>query len=122
MSLFKKERSFDSDQIVTVIGAEAYLQGVLTAKGSLRIDGRLEGSISDGQTVVVGPGGQVRGDISAESVVVGGAVTGNITATTQIEILTAGRVQGDVRTPRLTIEDGAHFDGRCTMNHKGGGA
>jgi cytoskeletal protein CcmA (bactofilin family) len=119
MSFLKKERAVAADGMVTVIGPEAFLQGVLTAKGSLRIDGKLEGSITDGQTVVVGQGGAVRGDIAAETVVVGGTVTGNITAAAQVEILAAGKVQGDVRTPRLTIEDGAFFDGRCSMNGRG---
>jgi len=112
----KKTRAGGPDEMVTVVGAEAFIQGVLNAKGSLRVDGRIEGAVSEGRTVVVGPGGQVSGDIAAEHVVVGGRVSGNITASGQIEILASGRVQGDVKTPRLTVEDGAVFNGRCAMD------
>src|SRR5437868_4686929 len=121
MGLFDKKKTASGmgpDEMVTVVGAEAHIQGVLNAKGSLRVDGRIEGSVSDGRTVVVGPGGEVAGDIAAEHVVVGGKVGGNITATGQLEILASGRVQGDVKTPRLTVEDGAVFNGRCAMDSK----
>lgn len=118
MALFDKKSRVGPDEMVTVIGAEAHIQGVLNAKGSLRVDGRIEGSVSEGLTVVVGTTGQVAGDIAAEHVVVGGQVTGNITASDQVEILASGRVQGDVRAPRLTVEDGAQFNGRCTMEKK----
>jgi cytoskeletal protein CcmA (bactofilin family) len=117
MSLFKKTPAADATEMVTVIGSEAYIHGVLSAKGSLRVDGRIEGGVSDGQTVVIGPGGRVKGDVAAESVVIGGEIVGNITASNQVEILSTGRVHGDMSAPRLSVEDGAVFNGRCTMNH-----
>ena len=115
MSLFKKAPAADPGEMVTVIGAEAAIQGVVSAKGSLRVDGRVEGSVVDGRTVVIGAGGRVEGDVSAEAVVVGGEVRGNVAASAQLEILATGRVHGDVRTPRLMVEEGAIFNGRCEM-------
>ena len=115
MSLFKKTPSADPGEMVTVIGAEAAIQGVVSAKGSLRVDGRVDGSVVDGRTLVVGAGGRVEGDVSAEAVVVGGEVRGNINASVQLEILSTGRVHGDIRTPRLMVEEGAIFNGRCEM-------
>jgi cytoskeletal protein CcmA (bactofilin family) len=106
----------DASKVETLIGAEATVQGVVSLKGSLRVDGRVEGSISDAQTVVVGSGGVVRGDISAESVVVGGRVVGNISATESVEILPQGRVRGDLRSPRLVIEEGGRLNGQCSMD------
>lgn len=108
----------DASNIVTFIGAEAYFQGVITAKGSLRIDGKLEGSVSDGQSVTVGESGRVQGDISAETIIVIGEVHGNLTASTKVEILAKGRVLGDVRTPKIIVEDGAVFEGNCSMQGK----
>jgi cytoskeletal protein CcmA (bactofilin family) len=118
MSLFKNPAShlLDASKVETLIGAEATVQGVVSLKGSLRIDGRVEGSVSDAQTVVVGGGGMVRGDISAETVVVGGKVVGNITATESIEILSKGSVRGDIRSPRLIVEEGGRINGGCTMD------
>lgn len=116
MGLFKfSKRNLDASKVETLVGEEATVQGVLSPKGSLRVDGRIDGSISDAQAVVVGDHGLVRGDISAENVVVGGKVIGNITATELIEILAGGHVHGDLRTPRLLIEETGIFNGRCTM-------
>ncbi|MBI4057565.1 MAG: polymer-forming cytoskeletal protein [Elusimicrobia bacterium] len=117
MGIFKKESSVnvDSTEVVTFVGREAYFQGVLTAKGSLRVDGRIEGGITDGQMVIIGEPGRIHGDISAESVVVGGHVQGNVTGTQRIEILAHGKVVGDIRTSKLMIEEGAFFEGNCTM-------
>lgn len=111
---------FDSGHAVTLIGSEAYFQGTLTAKGSLRIDGRLEGSIVDAQSVVIGESGKVNGDLSAETVTVSGEVKGNITAGQSIELLAKSRVHGDVRTPKIVIEETAIFDGHCAMSTHSG--
>lgn len=121
MSFLKKgkaEASFDSGHVVTLIGPEAYFQGTLTAKGSMRVDGRVEGSVVDAQTVVIGETGRVTGDISAETVIVGGEIKGNITGTQYVELLSKSRVLGDIRTPRILMEEGATFDGHCSMSNR----
>ena len=67
MTLFKNASvSFEAKNGDTVIGNEAYFQGTITAKGSLRIDGRIDGSIVDAKTVTIGKTGKVKGDISCE--------------------------------------------------------
>jgi|SRR3989339_753663 len=116
--LTRKNKSnvvFDTGHVVTLIGHEAYFQGTLTAKGSLRIDGRIEGAIVDAQTVVIGETGKVTGDISAETVVCGGEIRGNTTGMQYVELLTKSKIQGDIRTPRILIEEGAVFNGKCSM-------
>ena len=117
MGIFKfGGRKLDAARVETLIGSEALVQGVLNLRGSLRVDGRVEGSITEAETVVIAAGGMVHGDISAETVVIGGRVTGNITASEEVEILSNGEVLGDLRTPRLVVEEGAKLDGRCSMN------
>lgn len=118
MGFFKKkngERMFDSGDTVSVIGAEAYFQGTLNAKGSLRIDGRLEGTINDAHAVIIGRTGRVTGDISGDSVAISGEVRGNICAESAAELLSTAKVTGDIRTAKILIEEGAFFDGRCNM-------
>ena len=120
MALFKNTNmSFEAKNGDTVIGNEAYFQGTLTAKGSLRIDGRVDGSIVDAKIVTVGKSGKVKGDISCEICYVCGEVKGNITALDHIEALTGSRVDGDMRSPRIMLEEGALFNGTCSMdNHR----
>jgi cytoskeletal protein CcmA (bactofilin family) len=101
--------------VITVIGPEAYFHGVVTVRGSLRVDGEMEGNIHEAQTVVVGRNGRVKGDVCAEHVVVGGVIEGEVVASRQLEIISGGRVNGDIRTGKLLIEEGAVFEGHCAM-------
>jgi cytoskeletal protein CcmA (bactofilin family) len=117
MAMFKNTNiSFESKNGDTVIGTEAYFQGTLTAKGSLRVDGRIDGSIVDAKIVTVGKSGKVKGDISCEICYVSGEVKGNVTALDHIEALAGSRVDGDIRAPRIMLEEGAIFNGNCSMD------
>jgi cytoskeletal protein CcmA (bactofilin family) len=98
----------------TVIGAESSFQGTLRSKGSIRIDGKIEGGVS-AEGVILGERGEVQGDISARTVVIGGKVTGNIHATESLELLAKCQVFGDLHAPQLLIAEGAIFEGSCLM-------
>ena len=82
----------------TVIGAESSFQGTLRSKGSVRIDGKIEGGVA-AEGLILGERGEVQGDISARTVVVGGKVTGNIHATESLELLAKSQVFGDLPAP-----------------------
>lgn len=100
---------------MTLIAEEAYFHGTLSAKGSLRVEGTFEGDITDAVDVEVGEKGRILGDVAAETLVVAGEVVGNVVAARSVELFATARVSGDVRTPKLKIEDGAFFDGSCSM-------
>lgn len=108
--------SFESKNGDTIIGSEAYFQGTLTAKGSLRVDGRIDGSIVDAKTVTIGKTGKVKGDISCEICYTRGEVRGNVVALDHVEVLSGSRLDGDIRAPRIMLEEGAIFNGNCTMD------
>ena len=117
MALFKNVGvSFEAKNGDTVIGNEAYFQGTLTAKGSLRVDGRIDGSIVDAKTVTIGETGKVKGDISCEICYTRGEVRGNIVALEHVEALSGSRLDGDIRAPRIMLEEGAVFNGNCSMD------
>ena len=116
MGLFKGSKMvFDSHNTETVIGYDAYFQGTFTIKGSLKVDGRLDGSIVDGKMVTVGQMGKIKGDISCEQAIVLGEVKGNISALKNIEVMAGSRVEGDLKAPKITLEEGSFFNGHCTM-------
>ncbi|MCX5786088.1 MAG: polymer-forming cytoskeletal protein [Elusimicrobia bacterium] len=116
MGLFKNTGiSFESKNGDTIIGNAAYFQGTLTAKGSLKIDGRVDGSIVDAKIVTIGKTGKIKGDISCEICYVCGDVKGNITALDHIEAVVGARIDGDLRAPKIILEDGAVFNGNCRM-------
>ena len=116
MAIFKNTGiTFDTKNSDTVIGHDAYFQGTLTAKGSLRIDGRVDGSVVDAKFVTLGKTGKVKGDISCEVCSISGEVKGNVAAVDHIEVLSGSKVDGDLRAPRIILEEGAVFNGNCSM-------
>jgi len=63
----------------------------------------------------VGKKGRVKGNISAEFLSWPGEVEGDVVLSRSLDILSKGRLSGDVRTPKLRVEDGAFFEGRCLI-------
>lgn len=114
MALFNAQDG--GGQAVTLIGAEAYFHGLLTVKGSLRIEGVVEGDISDAVSVEIGKNGRVKGNIVTETLSIAGEVSGDVIASRSIELLASGRLNGKIRTAKLRIEDGAIFEGQCLMS------
>ena len=113
--MFGKNNSTNgASRMETVIGADTVIQGTVSSKGSIRVDGKIEGGITEADSVVIGETGDVQGDVTARVVVIGGKVIGNISAA-NIEILTQAAIHGDIKTAALAISDGASFEGNCTM-------
>jgi cytoskeletal protein CcmA (bactofilin family) len=102
-------------EIETIIGENTVFQGTLKTKGSIRVDGRLEGSIIEAHQVIVGSKGYVQGDITANSVIIGGKVNGNVTTTESIQLQPGAQLLGDIHTSMLSIGEGAIFEGHCVM-------
>ncbi|MBI5629974.1 MAG: polymer-forming cytoskeletal protein [Elusimicrobia bacterium] len=111
----KKAEKSDGREGITLIGEEATFHGVLSAKGSLRVDGYVEGDISDAVSVEVGKKGRIKGNIATEVLSISGQVEGDVAASRSVELLAAGRLTGNVKTARLRIEEGAFFNGSCKM-------
>ena len=94
--------------------------GKLSFKDTVRIDGRFEGEISSENTLIVGESGVVHADILSETVIISGEVQGDIIARVQVTLHKTSTVVGNLRTPRLLIEDGAAFNGHIDMNPQTG--
>lgn len=97
-----------------IIGAESAIRGELTSKGTVRVDGSVEGSVT-ADCLVIGEKGVVTGDAAVRQMVVGGRIVGNIRAAEGVDIQRTGDVCGDIFAVRLSIADGGKFDGRSTM-------
>ena len=105
----------DAREGMTLISEDASFHGSLVVKGSLRVEGAFEGDISDAVDVEIGAKGRVIGNIAAELVVIAGEVVGDIVASRSLEILASGRLTGDVRAAKLKIDEGAFYEGSCSM-------
>jgi cytoskeletal protein CcmA (bactofilin family) len=103
-------------KVETVLGENAFFKGILTCSGVTRIDGKFEGEIkAESGEVIVGKKGEVKANISAESVIVGGKVEGNITATKRLELQTQSQLVGDIKTANLVVGEGVLLQGNCRI-------
>ena len=114
MGFLKKDSDFASGEHYSVVSAECYFQGTLSVQGSLRVDGTLEGSVENARHVIVGTDGKIVGDVSAQIVVGGGAIEGNICAD-MLEVLAAASIKGDIRAKKMIVEEGGRIDGQCVI-------
>lgn len=107
-----------AERVSSVLGTGIVWKGKLSGSGGLRIEGTFEGDINLRGLLVVGETGRVTCDaIQANTVIIAGAVRGNITAE-KIEIRATGRVWGDVVTAAFATEEGAFLRGQITMEEK----
>ncbi|HKN01798.1 MAG TPA: polymer-forming cytoskeletal protein [Candidatus Binataceae bacterium] len=98
----------------------AKISGKLHFEGPARIDGNIDGEI-DGKEITIGESAVVTAQIRADSIAVCGKVKGEITATQRIEIRPTAEIIGKLTTPKLIVQDGAIFEGQCSMRHEAGG-
>lgn len=104
----------------SIIGKGCKINGtIVVSEGTLRIDGEFEGNILCPDTLVIGKDGRVKAEIKVKSAVVGGTVIGNIDAKEKIELQAGSRLEGDIKTTRLVIDEGVFFEGNCKMSPEG---
>jgi cytoskeletal protein CcmA (bactofilin family) len=115
----KKSKGHDS--ISTFFGPDASVEGTLEFRGTIRLDGKLNGKINskDG-TVIVGEKAVIEADIAVGVAVVMGTVNGTIQAAERIEVYPPGKIIGDIQAPVVSIEEGGLFNGNCIMREPAG--
>src|SRR4026209_3005961 len=102
-------------EINTLLGRGSEFEGKLTFEGTVRIDGTLKGEVFSDDVLIVGEGARLEAEVDVGEIIVQGTLIGNIRAKRSIELLTPGRVKGDLTTPSLQIDKGVIFEGRCFM-------
>lgn len=109
-----RDESIGKDE-VTIIGAGVILEGKISCKGNIRVDGVVNGDINANGSVAVGENGEINGEINAEIINVGGKVTGSLNAKDKLVLEAKAVLKGDVVTKILVVEAGANFDGNSKM-------
>ena len=101
------------------IGASISIKGTLVGKEDLMIQGRVEGRIDlKNNNITVGKSGRIKADIYGKVISIEGEVRGNLVGEEKIVLRQSGRVRGDMRAPRINLEDGARFKGNVAMDSK----
>ncbi len=113
----RRDRKHENEKILDV---DASMQGTLIFKDyvNLRINGTFEGVLNTKGNLMIGENAVVNADITGESIIVAGKVSGNITAIKDLKLISPARVIGDIKTPLLSIAEGAIFDGVSRMLDK----
>lgn len=94
-------------------------RGDLEFEDTMRIDGRFNGKITSKNELIVGDSATIEGEIHVGRIAISGTVMGKVKADQRIEIHRNGKVYSDLETPALIIEEGAIFQGNCTMAGEG---
>jgi cytoskeletal protein CcmA (bactofilin family) len=104
---------------VVNIGKSVIIKGELSSREDLTIDGQVEGKIElKDHTLTIGSTGKTKAEVFAKTVIVMGAINGNIAASEKVDIRAGGVVEGDILAPRVAIAEGACFRGSIDMQRK----
>ena len=105
----------NSGGLTAFIDQGSEFEGKLSFKDTVRIDGSFTGEIRSENTLIVGETGEIQATIHSKSVMISGTVVGDVYASQRVTLHKTARVQGNMETPCLAIEDGAVFNGQIKM-------
>jgi len=113
----RKDRKNEMEKVLDV---DASMQGSLIFKDpvNLKISGRFEGTLNTKGNLMVGENAVVNADVTGDSIVIAGKVNGNVHALKELKLIAPGCLVGDIRTPLLSIAEGAVLEGNCSMLSK----
>jgi excisionase family DNA binding protein len=113
----KKKNRMPEQREEKILDVHAGMQGTLRFDDpvNLRINGKFEGTLDTKGKLMVGDKAKIQANITGESVSIAGEVLGNIKATSLLVLQSTARLEGDVQTPRLSVEEGAVLNGRLEM-------
>jgi cytoskeletal protein CcmA (bactofilin family) len=100
---------------VVILGPRDTLHGRLEIHGDLKIAGNVEGELKASGDVLIDSTATIQASVEGANVNVRGQVTGSVTARRRLTLGGSGRLNGDVKVSRLTVEDGATLNGNVTM-------
>ena len=98
-----------------IIGKGTHLEGSITTIGNLRVEGKITGGINAKAKVVLSNSSFVKGNIIAQNAEIGGGVQGTVEALELLILKPTAVIHGDIIARKLVFEEGAKFNGKCTM-------
>ncbi len=109
--MFGDKDEKNKGKVETILGSGTKVKGDINTKGSLRVEGFVEGNIKAEGDLFVGEDGKVNSEVNARNVIIAGRVEGDVTAHKKLEILPSGKLIGAIKTNTLKIEEGAICSG-----------
>jgi cytoskeletal protein CcmA (bactofilin family) len=103
------------DEINAFLGRDTEFEGKFSFTGAVRVDGKISGEIFSNGTLIVGESAVIKAQIHVAHIIISGEVHGDILAEKKIEITVPGKLFGNIKTPKLVLEEGVIFEGNCKM-------
>jgi cytoskeletal protein CcmA (bactofilin family) len=105
------------ENAISIIGPGMRIVGDVITDGTVRVEGRVEGTLRAGKGVVLGKEGEVVGDILTQDAVIGGRVQGRVVAESRLEMQATCEISGEIRAraSHLQLHEGARFNGQIQM-------
>src|SRR4051812_5664074 len=104
----------------TILGPDATFKGELSFEKGLRLQGKFEGKINTAGKLHVAREAKMQADVEAGAITVEGDVRGNLSAADRIELKASARYEGDLRSSKLVVDEGAVFSGNVTVGPEAG--
>ncbi len=120
-SLARSAGEADGEAGISVIAADLLVEGQLRSSGTVKVAGKVTGTLRAERQVRVAEGGVVEGDIYASEVVVAGEVRGLVVADGRIELHATAMIHGDLKAPRLLVHEGGRVTGQVRMGQSTAG-
>ncbi len=105
----------DATQYETFLGAGSSVEGRLVCKGPTRLSGSIKGEIKGDGLVAIDEGAVVTADVNVREASIGGRVIGNVNAVSRVTLGSTALIDGDIKTPSLSIAEGAQIMGRIEV-------
>lgn len=111
----KEKKSMALDNVLNTIARGTVLEGKITTKGDIRVEGKVIGTISCDAKLVIGEHGSVEGFVDARNAYIAGEIKGEVVVRELLQLQEKGRIEGDIYTQKLSVQVGASFTGNCRM-------
>ncbi|MFQ6112694.1 MAG: polymer-forming cytoskeletal protein [bacterium] len=105
-----------SGDLNTIIGKGSTFEGSLKVQSTLRVDGKVKGKITTSDSLVVGKEGDINGEVTVRNAIIGGKLRGKIHASGKVVFEANSLFNGELKTSKLVIDEGAIFEGTCSMS------
>ena len=97
------------------IGKGTVVEGNVSTESSIRVDGRIKGSLNCKNTLTVGENGEIEGDVKATNAIIGGRIKGKVIVQEKLVLESKSSLHGELKAKKLIIDEGATFDGTSNM-------
>lgn len=110
-----KREDYDSAAPETIVGASVKIEGDLVSEGDIRVEGTVSGKIKTSKNLYIGPAAKIEADVEAGNAILAGTVKGDLKVRENLLLEATGKVSGNIACGKLSITEGAQFNGSCSM-------